>query len=225
MTLRGLIRSIGVLGVFGSALIASPIFVSNFSFENLPVGAIIHPCAGTGCQFTLASENAIPGWTASVPSQEGQFNPGVSSGTTTYYNSVPDGNWVGFANSGNLTQTVTTVALNTIYTLSVSLGLRKDAPILGSAEFLINGTPYVATGVTPTSGNWSTFTAVYNSAAHPGDVGLPITIELLSNGYEAGFDNVSVDATSGPEPATTGFMVLGLIGLAFAARRRRLQHS
>jgi hypothetical protein len=223
MTPRGLILSIGLLGTFGSALVASPIFVSNFSFENLPPGAIMHSCAGTGCQYTLASENAIPGWTASVPASEGQFNPGS---TTTYFNSIPNGNWVGFADAGNLTQTVATVAANTIYTLNVSVGLRKDASILGTAELLINGTPYVAAGASPTSGNFSTFTAVYNSSSHPGDVGMPIVIELISHGFQGDFDNVLLDGTSGvPEPTTVAFVMTGLTGLAFAARARRRQRS
>jgi hypothetical protein len=185
---------------------------------------IFHDACGTGCEFTVASENAIPGWTASSPGNEGQFNPGVSSGTTTNYNSVPDGNWVAFANAGNLSQTVTTVVANQTYVLSVLLGLRKDFPTLGSADLRVNGVAYMATGIAPSSGNWSTFTAVYNSALHPTDVGLPITIELLSNGVQAGFDDVVLSAGAGvPEPPSVAFVVTALVGLALAARAHKRQ--
>jgi hypothetical protein len=224
MTPVRLVRCFGLIAMCGSALFASPIFVSNFSFEALPTPVTLHDACGAGCQFTVASENAIPGWTASSPSNEGQFSPGPSSGTTTFYNSVPDGNWIAYANAGSLSQIVTTVAANTTYVLSVSLGLRKDFPTLGSAELLINGAVYTATGTAPTSGNWSTFTAVYNSSLHPADVGLPITIELLSNGAQAGFDDVVLN-TGVPEPASVAFIVTGLIGLAFVTHGRKTRQN
>jgi hypothetical protein len=201
--------------------------VSNFSFETLPSPVILHTanCIGAGCEYTLASENAIPGWTASSPSASGQFAPGVSSGNTTYYNSVPDGNWVAYANGGNLTQMVGPVLANTIYTLTVSLGLRKDFPNLGSAELLINGAAYTATGVAPTSGNWATYTASYSSMAHPADVGMPITIELLSNGPQAGFDDVALNANTIPEPALVMLVGISLVVMAMGFRGRRARRA
>src|SRR5205085_5152178 len=55
-------------------VLASPIFVSNFSFENLPPGGLPNGC-GTGCSY---SDGAIPGWSeTSVTSSVGQFQPGV----------------------------------------------------------------------------------------------------------------------------------------------------
>jgi hypothetical protein len=218
-----LAQFMGLIAMSSSALYGSPIFVSNFSFETLPAPVNLHAGCGAGCQFTVASENAIPGWTASSPADAGQFAPGSSSGTTTSYNSVPDGTWVAYANAGNLSQVVTTVAANTIYSLTVSLGLRKDLPIAGAAELLINGVAYTATGTAPTAGNWSTFTATYSSGLHPADVGLPITIELLSSGTQAGFDNVALNAATVPEPAGVGLVLTGLIGLALATRGRKRQ--
>ena len=209
-----------VLAAVGSTLGAAIIPVTNPSFETLPGSPILHGCGGT-CAFTIASENAIPGWNASLPGNEGQFNPGLP-GTTTYYNSVPDGSWIAYANVGNLTQVVSPVTANTLYTLTVALGLRKDFPVLGTAELFINGAAYTATGVAPTSGNWSTFTATYNSGLHPADVGLPITIELISNGVQAGFDNVALNAVSTaiPEPGTLMLIGVALMLFGLAGRLR-----
>jgi hypothetical protein len=142
-----------------------------------------------------------------------------------YFNSIPDGSWVAYEDGGTLNQTVgPTIAANTIYTLTVALGLRKDFPGLGTAELLINGTPYVATGSAPTLGNWSDFVAVYNSALHPADVGQAITISLVFGTEQSSFDNVRLDATPGsatvPEPATSGFIALGFTALVLLRVRR-----
>ncbi len=211
-----------LVSVTGSAL---PI--TNFSFETLPPSPTLNPCAGAGCSFTVASQGAIPGWTASSPSDSGQFNPGTSG---AYLNSVPDGSWVGYVDTGNLTQVVGTVSANTMYTMTVDLGLRIDFPELGSAELLIGSTPVIATGVAPTSGNWSTYTAIYTSLA--GDVGKTITIELLANpnGAQAVFDDVALNTASTgpssvPEPSTTASIAVGLIGLGLLARARLAARS
>ena len=219
-----------LFGVLAIPAFADLVPVTNFSFETLPASPTLHDSCGIGCLFTTTDDpgNLIPGWMATgIPFQgTGQFNPGVSSGTTSYYNSIPDGNWIAYLNGGNLTQTVgVVVAANTTYTLSVAEGLRKDFPNLGTTELLINGTAYVATGSAPTLGNWSTFTAVYNSALHPADVGSAITIELLSNTTQAGFDNVVLNKTANntvPEPASIALLstVLGVLGLTVGRRRR-----
>src|SRR5215472_4678715 len=144
MPSRSVLLCAGLILLPSPAVFANPVFVNNFSFETLPVPVSLHTanCIGAGCEYTIASENAIPGWASSSPADQGQFAPGASSGNTTYYNSVPDGNWVAYANAGNLTQSVGNVLANTMYTLTVSLGLRKDFPTLGSAELLINGAAY-----------------------------------------------------------------------------------
>jgi hypothetical protein len=200
---------------------ASPIPVANFSFETLPAGGLPIGCAegGTGCAFSVA---AIPGWTNNGVS--GQFRPGSN---TLYFNFIPDGTIVAWSNTpgGTIFQSVGTVAANTTYTLQVDLGLRQD-PLhedsLGTVQLLIGSTPVNATGIAPTIGNWSTFTATYNSV--PADVGKTLTIQLTATGDQSDFDNVRLDGSSRtavPEPVSTVLVGFGLAAFGVAARRKR----
>jgi hypothetical protein len=161
---------------------------------------------------------AIPGWTNTGSS--GQFHPGSN---TLYFNFIPDGVTVAYSNDvgGTITQGVGTVAASTTYTLMVDLGHRNDGFFsLGTVQLLIGGTPITATGATPTSGNWSTFTAVYNSV--PADVGKALTIQLKANGLQSDFDNVRLDAVAIPEPVITTLVGLGLAVLSVVSRKRVL---
>jgi len=57
-------NSLGVLAILTLAAaptFAAPVFVSNYSFETLPVGGLPSPC-GAGCSY---SATAIPGWSIS----------------------------------------------------------------------------------------------------------------------------------------------------------------
>ena len=196
----------------------SPIPLVNPSFETPPAGGFNNPCAGTGCAF---SETAIPGWTNSGAS--GQFNPGSN---TIYFNFIPNGSVVAWDNDpgGTITQSAGTVAANTTYTLQVDLGQRNDGFYsLGTVQLLIGSTPVTAIGTAPTKGNWSTYTAVYNSVA--GDVGKTITVQLTATGGQSDFDNVRLDASSGgtaiPEPATLALVGAGLVLSSILASRRR----
>jgi hypothetical protein len=203
----------GAVLTVGSAM-ANPIFVNNFSFENLPVGGLPNGC-GSGCSYSFGS--SIPGWTTG--SQVGQLQPGA----TTVLNSVPDGTTVGFSNSGSISQVVApTVQLGVVYTLLVDLGKRTDTPFTASAALLINGNTYTATGVTPTSGNFSTFTATYTGLAS--DVGQSITIELLTSAAQGVFDNVRLnDSLTTPEPGVMSMFSAGLGALVLLGRRLRRQ--
>jgi PEP-CTERM motif len=193
---------------------ASPILVSNFSFETLPLGGLPFSC-GTNCSF---SSGLITGWT--VVGTAGQFQPGPPA-TTAYFNSVPDGVTVAYDNNGSISQTVAPlVQLGVIYTLQVDVGVRKDVGNPGTEALVINGNTYFATGVPATPGGWSTFTATYTGTA--ADVGKAITIQLSSTGAQGDWDNVRLsDSTNVPEPASGLLMGLALLACAGIVRPKR----
>jgi len=198
---------------------AGSIAVSNASFETAGGGGLPFLC-GTACSFSV--DGIIPGWT--VVGGAGLFKPGPPS-NTAYFNSVPDGTTTAYSDSGTISQTVAaTVQLGVVYTLLVDVGLRKDLGADPGVEgLLINGITYAATGVAPTAGNWSTFTATYTGLA--ADVGKSITIRLATGGVEGNWDNVrlSDNTTTSPVPEPVSGLLVGLAALAWAgiARRKR----
>ena len=200
--------------------VAGPVAVTNPSFETLPGGGLPFSC-GTACAFSNGT--AIPGWTASNASS-GQFQPGPPT-NTSFFNSVTDGTTIAYMDAtGTISQTVsgTISAAGLVYTLQVDVGKRKDLPTTGSVQLLIGSNPVSATGVTPTSGNWSTFTAVYTTVA--ADIGKTVTIQLSTTGGTQGdFDNVRLDATaqsSLPEPVSMVLLGSGLLALSVIGRKR-----
>jgi hypothetical protein len=190
MTIRTLGLTSYVLLVLANVS-ATSIPVANPSFETLPAGGLPN-CSAIGC-YSVAS---IPGWT----------NSGTGQVQWTGYSGVnylSGGNTAAYSNGGTITQNVGTVATNTTYRLRVDLGLRKDGyASLGTMALLVGSTPIYASGVTPPGGNWSTFTAVYNSAV--ADIGKPLTIQLTSTGLQSVLDNVRLDAS----PTTPQTLIL-----------------
>ena len=210
---------VAALALAAAPCFGSTIAVTNFSFETLPGAALA--CAGAGCGYT---SGAIPGWSVSGGLVSGQFQPG-NPANTLYYTSVPasDGITEAYINSGVFSQTVGgTVVLGEVYTLLVDIGWRLDAGFTGSADLLINGHTYAATGTTPAQGTWSTYTVTYTGLA--ADVGRSITIDLNSSGSQGNFDNVRLDGTLGesgvPEPAS--FLLIGPALIALGLRMKRI---
>src|SRR5262249_15929032 len=125
-----------------------------------------------------------------------------------------DGATFAYAEDGGITQTTAaTVQLGVTYTLLVDIGLRKDRSFIGRANLVIGGTTFIpATGVTPVSGGWSTFTATYLGLA--GDVGKTIGIALYP-AQQRDYDNVrlsnSLAAAPAPEPSTWFLIAAGLL--------------
>ena len=216
--------------VCASSSFATPITVKNFSFEELPpVPGVTPPpppplpfvCGGVGCSF---SSGAIPGW--STMDAVGQFLPGANPPTNNhnYFNSVPDGIAVAYANDGTISQTVgAKVGLGVLYTLMVEQGLRNDdVPDPGLVELIIgDNAPIFAVGLSPSRGEWSTFTATYTGVA--ADVGKSITIALVSRGPQGDWDNVRLDAAGTiPEPGSISLIGVALVAIARVARRSHL---
>lgn len=203
-------------GLTVSSAFASSIIVNNFSFEDIFGGSLPNAC-GPGCSYGVGLP--VSGWSI-TGAGAGQFQPGPSP--SPFFNSVPDGTVVAYADTSGtiISQTVAPlVQLDMTYTLQVDLGHRLDLPFTAGASLLVNGVAYAATGVAPASGDWSTYTVTYVGTA--ADVGSAITIQLESGGSQANFDNVQLtDSTNTPEPGIMGMLGAGLVALAFFARRK-----
>lgn len=205
---------------------ASPINVINSSFEE-PLGTLESQC-GTGCSYSLG----IPsGWEGT--GLVGRWQPGSSAGNLNYFDYIPDGITVLYSMGGTVSQTVGTVEEGYVYTLQVDWGRRKDEFFdpLSQIALNIGDTNVYATGITPTFGNWSTFTATYTGTAE--DAGKTISI-LLSSNDQGDFDNVRLDSLGGHDddndlanvappsvPEAPSFLLVGL-GLAGLLLMRRV---
>jgi len=195
---------------------AGSIAVTNPSFEILPSGGLPIGGCGVGCSYAFAP---IPGWSNGGIS--GQFQPGSSSGNFTYFNYVPDGLTVAYADGTAIVQTVapTSVAGKT-YTLQVDVGERNDfLTNPGTVELIVGGIATVATGAAPLPGDWSNYTATYTAPTS----GQAITIELYSPSQQGDWDNVRLSVSGVPESSTWAMMLAGFAGLGvagYAGRRR-----
>jgi len=189
------------------------ISVTNASFETDPVG-VFEDCGG-GCLYSRAGNGDIPGWVRSPFSDTGLFRPAVP----LRFNSVPDGITVAYSNAGSISQIVgATAETGVTYILQVMIGLRNDGfANPGTASLTINGNSVLATGVAPTVGNWSPFTATYTATL--ADNGSPIEILLNAPSEQGTWDMVSLTAV--PEPSTWAMLLVGFGMVGFAARRRK----
>jgi len=214
--------SLAILGV-ATNVFATPITVANASFET--TNPLDIPCLGTGCAFNTA---AIPGWFNTPGGNTGSWQPG-NPANTFYFDTIPDGNTVGYSSGQLIYQDVSEVVqLGVTYTLLVEVGNRKDFPQAGIVQLFIGGinqpgnTIVTATGGTAVEGGWTTFTATYTGIA--ADVGKFITIGLRANNLGGDFDNMRLSSSTAatvPEPSSLWLIgIAGLVGFGGRLWRR-----
>jgi hypothetical protein len=203
---KSLLIGASLLAAFSGVGSAEMVTVLNPSFETLPAGFPTNTCGGT-CAYTIGL--AIPSWT-STGSFFGQLimggyagNPGATAGNVMAYSNDP---------GGTISQDVGLAVAGATYTLSVDLLHRTDASFASSLALRIGGVQVsgIITGADPGSGAWATYQETY-TASGP-DAGKTLTIQLLSTGSQADFDNVKLDATT-PEPGTLILLGSALAGL------------
>jgi|ERR1035438_3673780 hypothetical protein len=215
------IRVLATLALAAVPGFASPITVSNFSFESAVSGLV---ACGTNCN---SGNVVIPGWTSSPTGQSGIFQV---TGAGTYWNDVgvqladgPQSAYVFTAASTGpvtLSQVVGTATAGWTYNLSVDIGQRLDlSGYMGTADLLINGAMHAITCPAALSGGFVTCTGSYTALAS--DNGQAITIQLNATQRQGNFDNVQLSAV--PEPAS--FLLIGSALFALSSLRRRRANS
>ena len=203
---------------------ADNIPIVNPSFETT-AGPLNTTC-GPGCAYNYGPVPGIPGW--SSPGG-GSWQPG------SYFNSIPDGSLIAFANAqSSLTQTLTgtSVLSNSLYIFSVYVGERADG-ISGnytlSLDTILGG---ITTTLCSASGNASTIargtfqleTCSYLSGSSVPGGNLFLQLSAVSGQLDV--DNVSLTvlpASSVPEPSSVLMLGVGILFLAatFMARKRK----
>jgi hypothetical protein len=207
-----------------------PITVNNFSFET--------PDLVDG-----GANAVVPSWTpigapGTFDPQDPQF-AGTTLDNANTSGTLPDGGQIAIittyfngALSGGFTQSVGTVAANTIYTLTVGIGTRADLQSGAWTIALLAGTTVLASDSAnsgPAGGTFVDHTALAGplTLSDP-SVGQSLIIRVTGanapgNAATAqdAFDDVRLTAEAVPEPASVG--LFGVAIVAAAAHRRRGQ--
>ena len=229
------IRVLATLALAAVPGFASPIYVSNFSFEQVTGGVTLPSSCSGNCAVSNGNVLPILGWTGSATGPWGQWQPGSTANGFWSAGPNPDqvsaggaGPTVAYLQGGTISQSFVIPTINStwMYTLQVDIGDRLDqgvAGFLGTADLKIcagvSCTTIVATGTAPAVGGFSTYTATYLATA--ADSGKSLTIDLNSTGVQGDFDNVRLDAV--PEPAS--FLLIGSALFALSVIRRRRANS
>jgi hypothetical protein len=126
--------------------------------------------------------------------------------------------------------TAATWQANTVYTLTVYIARRMDLPPEGSstgqAEFQLRDADDDAAVTIDTydlSGNgaWNLYTLQYTTSDSDACLGHLIAVQFRTvSGTQLSYDDISLDATAVPEPATMSLLLFGG-GLALARRRMK----
>jgi hypothetical protein len=216
---------------------ASSITVPNFSFESPALSDGANNTGGNG------DTTAITNWTISAPAgntNNGVYHP-ISGFTSTDPLPAPaDGNQLvymvpgaGMTSSITNTNSLTTIAANTTYMLTVALGNRNDTQVLTfdtglyTIDILANGVSVAENTLSGSAVAHGTFSDLSTSFLSTLPfVGESLTVRLSATGGSANdegiFDNVRLTATTAsgsvPESANTA-LLLAMAAMALAMLR------
>jgi len=202
---------------------AASIFIANHSFE-APIITDPSGILDTGMSTT-------GNWTFAGAMNQGFINPGVGENDVPgfWYGSPPNlplgaGSQVAWSNGGTISQTLTeTLQANTKYTLGVYVGHRQNVAFAGYNIELLAGATVLASNnsITPAAGTFAPVTVSYTSGSSGSLLGQALQIRLTSNGEQANFDLITLDASPIPEPsAMLGLLGFGLLGIASKLRQK-----
>lgn len=218
LTSRFLFLLVVVLCCTTVPVFADTIAITNPSFETVdPLHPLNQPC-GAGCFFN-AGPGSIPGWT--LTGAGGLFQPGTAGFFTS---PVPNGSIVAYDNGGTISQVLSaTLSANTTYALSVDVGRRVDAGLTSFTIDLFAGSTLLnfltVSNSTIALGSFAPELLTFTTGANPLPGSLAIEFSN-SSPVQVDYDNVTLSATSVPEPGSLALLAAGL-GLAFFVLRRR----
>jgi len=177
---------------------------------------------------TVLSSGGFTSGVYTANSWNSNANAGIFRPTSSSYPSgVPDGVNIAYSSSAAVIDQVlsATLTANTTYTLSINVGSRFDTPHNDGYTIQLLAGGVLLSGTTnfpvPTDGAFVLATTVYTTGTSNPQLGQALEIKMFSAATgQTSFDNVKLDATTVPEPAS--FLLFGLtaIGAGFFRMRR-----